>query len=128
MKLVKDDIAIHELLEFRDDKSMTDDKILEKTGDTREHRNILTRNLLFSRQRLPDDPSEVSLYLRYKLKYTERFDTVSLTKWLTNHSYDKKISYCSPRFYAIFGDTIDSCQIPYDTSLICRDNEPMTKT
>ena len=89
----------------------------------------LTRNPLFSRQRLPDDTFEVPLHHRYRLMYTElqRFDIASLTKRLINHSYDKKISYCSLRFYALFGDTIDSRQIRYDISVICRDNESMTK-
>ena len=124
VKLVKDDIIIHGLRVYRDEKSLIDDKGW-KIGNTWEHRKIFTRNLLFSRQRLPDDTSEVSLHLRYKLKYTERFDIASLTKWLINHSCDKK--YCSPRFYAIFGDTIDSRQIRYDSSVIYRENESMTK-
>ena len=81
MKLVKDDIIIHGLRVFRDEKSLIDDKGW-KIGDTWKHRKIFTRNLLFSRQRLPDDTSEVSLHLRYKLMYTvlQRFDIASLTK------------------------------------------------
>ena len=90
--LVKDDIAIHGSIDYRYEKSLTDDKKFKKIGDTWEYGKILTRNLLFSRQRLTDDTSEVSLYLRYKLKYTERFDNASLTKWLKIHSHDKKIS------------------------------------
>ena len=100
VKLVKDDIIIHGLRVYRDEKSLIDDKGW-KIGNTWEHRKIFTRTLLFSRQRLPDDTSEVSLHLRNKLKCTERFDIASLTKWLINHSCDKK--YCFPSFLRNIG-------------------------